>query len=109
MKTQSAIIKEVMPINWCACKDGSLKEFGILNKTDAESGELIFLMVTDPKTESEYTLSTRGLNEGWVIRDLTQHEALGGGYEDGLLETLDECDPTAAVTKFIEILESNNL
>ncbi|AGB07156.1 hypothetical protein [Vibrio phage VP4B] len=109
MKAQSAIIKEVMPINWKACKDGSLKEFGIFNKTDPVSGKLILLMVGDERTDSAFTLAIGGMKNGWVIRDLAQHEALGGNYKDGLLEELDGCDATTAVTKFIEILESNNL
>lgn len=109
MEKQSSIIKKVMPINWRACKDGTLNEAGIINKTDPVSGKLIFLLVSADENESVFTLAIGGMKNGWVIRNLTQHEDLGGNYEDGLLEELDGCDATAAVTKFIEILESNNL
>lgn len=107
MEKQSSIIKKVMPINWRACKDGTLNESGILNKTDPETGELVLLIVSDKENESVFTLC-RGMNQ-WNIRDLIQHEDLGGGYEDGLLAVIDGDDATTAVTKFIEILESNNL
>lgn len=101
-KKASEVLREVMPVDWKAAKDGTLTYANILHRTDKVTGELLHIRVSGKVT---VTMGLR--NDGtYAIRNEDEADLALDDSSDGLIDIVEGRDPVIAVYRLIEVLES---